>query len=124
MKLLPAAVNPVEPSPVPDVSTSLAPLTQRAISARAGQVSLARSANLVSSANTFGWSSSTRQGGATRIDGTVVEDPQSDEGRRSSWEYVSAWAGSFSVERSAIAHYLFNTGGVAGWSGRLIDLYA
>jgi len=53
MKLLPAAVNPVDASPAFDVSTSLVPLTQRGITARAGQISL------VPSADDFTWSSAT-----------------------------------------------------------------
>ncbi len=115
IKLLPASVNPVD---APDVSTSLVPLTQRAISTRAGQISL------VPSAEAFAWSSSTRRGGGNRIDGTPVEDSQSDETGGSGWEHLSGWAWSHSVELTAIAHYLFYAAGPAGWSGRLIDLYA
>ncbi|HXM59534.1 MAG TPA: hypothetical protein VN950_01675 [Terriglobales bacterium] len=115
IKLLPASVNPVDP---PDVSTSLVPLTQRAITMRAGQISL------VPSTEAFAWSASTRRGGANHIDGTPVEDSQSDETGRTGWEYLSGWAWSHSVERTAIAHYLFYAAGPAGWSGRLIDLYA
>jgi hypothetical protein len=40
IKLLPASVGPVDPSQAPDVSTSLMPLTQRAIATRAGVVIL------------------------------------------------------------------------------------
>ena|SRR5271168_884758 len=123
IKLLPAPVNPVDlsqndPSLAPDVSTSLVPLTQRAIATRSGQISL------VPSADAFAWSSSTRRGGPTRISGTPVEDSQSDEPGRSAWEYVSGWAWSPSVERTAIAHYLLYAVGAAGWGGRLINLYA
>jgi hypothetical protein len=118
IKLLPASVNPVDPSQVPDVSTSLVPLTQRAITTRAGQISL------VPSADAFAWSSSTRQGGANRIDGTPVEDSQSDEARNSGGEYVSGWAWSSPVERTAVAHYLFYAASPSGGNGRLIDLYA
>jgi hypothetical protein len=114
IKLLLASVNPVDP---PDVSTSLVPLTKRAIATRVGQISL------VPSADTFAWSSSTK-GGANRIDGTLVEDSQSDETGRSGWEYLSGWGWSHSVERTAIAHYLFYAASPAVWSGRLIDMYA
>lgn len=122
MKLLPASVDPVDPQ-ASDVSTSLAstslvPLTQRAISTRAGQV------DLVPSAAAFAWSSSTRRGGANVIYGTPVEDSDSDETGALVGEYVSAWAGSNSVERAAIAHYLFYAAGRAGWSWRLISVYA
>ena len=115
IKLLPASVNPVDP---PDVSTSLVPLTQRAITTRAAQISL------VPSTDTFAWSSSTRRGVANRIYGTIVEDSQSDETGRSGWEYVSGWAWSRPVALTAVAHYLSYAAGPAGWSGRLIDLYA
>jgi hypothetical protein len=115
IKLLPASVNPVDP---PDVSTSLVPLTQRAITTRASQISI------VPSADAFAWSSSTRRSGANRIDGTPVQNSQSAETGSSGWEYLSGWAWSHSVERTAIAHYLFYAAGPAGWSGRLIDVYA
>jgi hypothetical protein len=115
IKLLPASVNPVDP---PDVSTSLVPLTHRAITTRAGQITL------VPSADAFAWSSSTRRGGTNLIYGTPVEDSQSDETGRSGWEYVSRWARSHSVGRTAIAHYLFYAASPAGWSGQLIDVYA
>jgi hypothetical protein len=118
IKLLPASVNPVDPSQAPDVSTSLAPLTQRAITTRAGQISL------VPSADAFAWSSSTRRGEANRIYGTLVEDSQSDETGRSGGEYVSGWAWSRTVESTAVAHYLSYAADPAGWRGRLIDLYA
>lgn len=118
IKLLLASVNPVDPSQAPDVSTSLAPLAQRALTTRAGQISL------VPSADAFAWSSSTRRGEPNRIDGTPVEDSQSDETGASGWEYVSGWAWSPLVESTAIAHYLSYAGGPAGWRGRLIDLYA
>jgi hypothetical protein len=115
IKLLPASVSPVDP---PDVSASLVPLARRAIAVRAGQSSL------VPSADGFAWSSSTRRGGTNRIDGTPVEDSQSAETGSSGWEYLSGWAWSHSVECTAIAHYLFYAAGPAGWSGRLIDVYA
>lgn len=118
IKLLPASVNPVEPSQAPDVSTGLVPLTQRAITTRAGQISL------VPSADAFAWSSSTRRGEANLIHGTVVEDSQSDETGRSAWEYVSGWAWSRTVESMAVAHYFTYAAGPTRWSGRLIDLYA
>jgi hypothetical protein len=118
MKLLPASVNPVDPLQAPDVSTSLVPLTQRAITTRAGQISL------VPSADAFAWSSSTRRGGANFIYGTPVEDSQSDETGPSDAEYVSGWAWNRPVESTAVAHYLSYAAGPAAWSGRLIDLYA
>ena len=118
MKLLPASVNPSDPSQVPDVSTSLVPLAQRAIAARAGQISL------VPSADAFAWSSGTRQGGANCIDGIPVEDSQSDETAGSGGEYVSGWAGICPVERTAVAQYLTYAAGPAGGRGRLLDLYA
>jgi hypothetical protein len=117
IKLLPASVNSVDPSPAPDVSTSLVTLTQRAITTQAGQVSL------VSSADTFSWSPSTRLHQANWIDGTPVEDSQSDETVSAS-EYVSGWAWSRPVESTAIANYLFYAAAPAGWSGRLLDVYA
>ncbi len=122
IKLLPAPVNPVDPSQAsmrtPDVSTSLVPLTQRAITARAGQI------GLVPSADAFAWSSSTRRGEAKFIYGTPVEDSQGDETGRSGWEYVSGWAWSRPVDGTAIAHYLAYAAGPASWSGQLNDLYA
>jgi len=117
IKLLPASVNPVDPSQASEVSTSLVPLTQRAITARAGQIAL------VPSADAFAWSSSTRRGDANRTDGTSVEDPQNDE-TGFSGEYVSGWAWSRPAESTAVAHYLSYAASPAGWSGRLIDLYA
>jgi hypothetical protein len=118
IKLLPASVNPVGPPQASEVSTSLVPLTQRAITTRAGQITL------VPSADAFVWSSSTRRGEANRIYGTFAEDSQNDERGRSGWEYVSGWAWSHPVERTAIAHYLFYAADPAGWIGRLIDVYA
>lgn len=123
MKLLPASVNPVDPSQAPDVSTSLVPLTQRAITTRASQISL------VPSVDVFAWSSSTRRGEPNRIYGTPVEDSQSNDSQsnetaRSGWEYVSGWAWSRSVASTAIAHYLSYAAAPAGGSGRLIDVYA
>jgi len=114
IKLLPASVNPVDPS---DVSTSLVPLTQKAMTTRAGKISL------VPSADAFTWSSSTRDG-ANRVDGAFVEDSEGNETGRSGWQYLSGWAWSHSVERTAVAHYLFYAGSPASWSGRLIDVYA
>src|SRR5580658_5794735 len=116
IKLLPASVNPVEPLQAPEVSASLVPLTQRAITTQAGQNSLVRSAD------TFAWSTSARLEQANWIDGTPVEDSQSDE-TASAGEYVSGWAGSRPIESTAIAHYLFYAAAPAGWSGRLIDVY-
>jgi hypothetical protein len=118
IKLLPASVNPVDPSQASDVSTSLVPLTQRAIATRAGQISL------VLTADAFAWSSSTLRGEANRIVGTPVEDSQSDERGPSGWEYVSGWAWSRLVESTAVVHYLSYAASPAGWSGRLVDVYA
>jgi hypothetical protein len=118
IKLLPASVNAVDLSRAPDVSTSLVPLTQRAITTRAGQISL------VPSADAFAWSSSPRRGEANFIYGTPVEDSQSDETGRSGGEYVSGWAWSRPVESTAVAHYLSYAAAPGAWSGRLIDVYA
>jgi hypothetical protein len=118
IKLLPASVNPVEPSPSPDGSTSLVPLTRRAITTGAGQISV------VPSTDVFACSSSARRGEAPFIHGTLVEDSQSDEKGRSAWQYVSGWAWSGLVEGTAIVHYLSSAANPASWSGRLIDLYA
>jgi len=123
IKLLPASANPVDPLDVstglvPFTSTSLVPFTQRAIIRQASQISVAPSAD------TFAWSSSTRQGGANRINGTPLQNSQSDDSERSGWQYLSGWAWSHSVERTAVAHYLFYAAGPSSWSGRLIDLYA
>src|SRR5277367_6304115 len=120
IKLLPASVNlpnlSQNDSPqASDVSTSLVPLTQRAITTRAGQI------RLVPSADAFAWSSSTRRGGANRIYGTFVEDSRSDETGRAGGEYVSGWGWSHSLERTAVAHYLFYAAGPASWSGWLIN---
>jgi hypothetical protein len=112
IKLLPASVDPADP---PDVSTSLVPLTQRAIAARTGQISLVPS---------DAFSSSLPRRGGNRIYGTPVEDSQSNQTARSGWQYLSGWAWSHSVERTAIGHYLFYAASPAGWSGQLIDLYA
>lgn len=118
IKLLPASVNPVDPSQVLDVSNSLVPLAQRAITTGSGQISL------VPSADDFAWSSSTRQGGANCIDGVPVEDSESDAVGPSDWEYVSGWAWSSPAQRTAVAQYLSYATGTAVWNGRLIDLYA
>jgi len=118
MKLLPASVNPVDPSQGPDVSNSLVPLAHRAVTTRAGQ------ASLVPSADTFTWSSSARQGGVNWIDATPVEDSQSDETGSAGAEYVSGWAGSYPVERTVAAHYLFYAAAPANDRGQLINLYA
>ena len=118
MKLLSAPVNPVEPSPASDVSTSLVPLNQRAITARAGQIGLAPSYDA------FAWSSSMRRGEANRIYGTPVDDSTSDETGRSDSEYVSGWVWSRPVESTVVAHYLSYAASPGGWSGRLINVYA
>lgn len=117
IKLLPASVNPV-PSQPPDASTSLVPLTQRAIATQSSQISL------VPSADAFSWSSSTRRTEANFIYGTPVEDSQSDEAGHSAWEYVSGLAWSRSLESTAVAHYLSYAAIPAAWRGWLIDLYA
>lgn len=108
----------VVPSQVPEVSTSLVPLTQRAITTRAGQISL------VPSGDAFAWSSPARRGEANRIDATFVEDSQNNEAGPSAWEYVSGWAGSRPLEITAVAHCLSYAAGLTSWSGRLINLYA
>jgi hypothetical protein len=118
IKLLPASVSPGDPALTRDVSTSLVPLTQRAITVRAGQISL------VPAADAFAWSSSSRRGEPNFIYGTPVEDSQSDETGPSGQEYVSGWAWSRPVANMAIAHYLSYAAGPAHWSGRLIDVYA
>ncbi len=123
IKLLAASVNPIGPSQAPDGSTSLVPVTQRAIATRAGQISV------VPSVDVFAWSSSTRRGEAPFLHGTLVEDSQSDDTQsdetgRSGWQYVSGLAWSGLIESTAIAHYLFGAANPASWSGRLINLYA
>jgi hypothetical protein len=127
IKLLPASVNPVEPQ-APEVSTSLVPLPQRAIIPRSAQISLVPSSS-VSSADAFAWSSSTRGGAANLIYGTPVDDSPSDDSPsngtgRSVWEYLSGWAWSRPLESTAVDHYLSYAANPAGWSGRLINLYA
>jgi hypothetical protein len=116
IKLLPASVNPLNPSQPPDVSTGLAPLTQRAIATRTGQISLVPSADA--------WSSSTRRSQPNVIHGTFLDDSPSDDTGRSLGEYVSGWSWTRSVESTAVAHYLSYAAGLAAWKGRLIDLYA
>jgi hypothetical protein len=118
IKLLPASVNPLDPAHATDVSTGLVPLTQRAITTRAGQIAL------VPSGDAFAWSSSTRRGESNRIDGIPVEDSPSDETNDSGGEYVSGWAWSRPVENTAIIHYLSYAAGTVRRSGRLLDLYA
>jgi|SRR5579863_1320127 len=118
IKLLSASVNPVDPSAALDASTSLVPLTPRALTTQTGQISLGPPADI------FAGSSSARRGGANLIYGTAVEDSQSDEMGSSGWEYLSGWAWGRSVERTAVAHYLSYATGPAGWTGHLIDLFA
>jgi hypothetical protein len=118
IKLLPASVDSVDPSQASGVTTSLVPLTQRAITTRAGQSSL------VPSTDAFVWSSSTRQSQPKFIDGTPVEDPQGAGTGDSDWEYLPGWSWSHSVESMVIAHYLSYGAGLAIRSGRLIDVYA
>src|SRR5258708_27311714 len=115
INLLAASANPVDPSQLPQMSTALVPLSQRAITTRAGQTSV------VLSADAFAWSSSMRRGEANLIDGTLVEDSQSDGTGGSGWEYVSGWAWSRPIERTAVAHYLAYAASLASRSGRLID---
>jgi hypothetical protein len=117
IKLLPASVTPVDPSLASDVSASLVPLIQRAVPTRAGQ------SGLVLSGDTFSWSRLTGQNEANWIDGTFVEDSESNA-MASTGEYISGLAWNHSVASTAIAHYLFYSAALAGWSGRLIDLYA
>ena len=118
IKLLPASVNSFEASQAPDVSTSLVPLAQRAITVGASRNSL------VPSADAFAWSSSTRQDGATCINGTLVEDSESDAVGGSDWEYISQWAWSSPAQTTVVAQYLFYATASAAPNGRLIDLYA
>jgi hypothetical protein len=118
IKLLPASVNPLDSSQAPDASTSLVPLAQRAVTTRAGQISL------VPSADAFARSSSSRRGEPNLIYGTVVEDSPGNEKERSAWDYVSGWVWSNLVESTAAAHYLSYAASPASWSGQLIDLYA
>jgi hypothetical protein len=117
IKLLPASVSPVNSSPTSTVSTHLAPLAQRTITNQAGQSSL------VPSSDTFSWSRSTSQDAANWIDGTFVEDSESDA-TASVGEYVSALAGSPLVATTAIALYLFYAAASPVWNGQLINLYA
>ncbi len=128
MKLLPASVNPVDPSPASDVSTSLVPLTQRALAIRSAQITL------VPSADAFAWSSpsqspsATRRGEVNRIYGTLVEDspndPPGNGTGRWGWQYVSGGAWGRLVEGAAILHYLSYAASPAIWNGQLIDVYA
>lgn len=122
IKLLPASVNPVGPLPAPDVSTSLVPLADRTITARAGQT------GLIPTSDAFAWSSLPHRAEPNRIEATFAEDSQADsqtdETGPSPWEYVSGWAFSRPVEITAVAHYLSYAAGLAGWNGRLINLYA
>lgn len=115
IKLLPASSTPVDLSPATDVSTSLVLVTQRSLTTRPRQISL------VPAADIFARSSSTRRSNSNRINGTPVEDSQSDE---TSPEYVSGWAWSSPLENTAIAHYLSYATGSPAWIGRLINLYA
>lgn len=121
IKLLPASVNTVDGSQAlirtPDGSTTLAPLIQGALTARAQN-------SLILSTDAFAWSSSTRRDEAKFISGTPVEDSNSGEMGHSAWQYVSGWAWSRLVESMPIALYLSYASGSASWSGQLIDLYA
>lgn len=118
MKLLPASVNPVDPSRAPDVSNSLVPLAQQAISTRGGQISID------SSSDAFTWSARNRPAGLNWIDATPVEDSQSDEAGRPAVEYLSGWAWSSPIERIAIAHYLSYTAAATNGRGQFVNLYA
>lgn len=114
IKLLPASVDPVEPS---DASTGLVPLTQRRIATQGSKTALVPAA-------AFAWSSSTRQSAANVIHGTPVEDSDIGETEVLSAEYVSGWTWNFPIESTAIAQYLFYAASLAAWSGRLINVYA
>jgi hypothetical protein len=118
MKLLPASSNLLDSPQAPDVSTSLVPLTQRAITTRPGQMSL------VPSGDAFARSSSTRRSEPNLIYGTPVEDSESDAALPSRGEYVSGWAWSRPVEKTAVAHCLSYAASPARWRGWLINLYA
>ena|ERR1700685_1787416 len=118
IKLLPASVNAVDSSQTSAVSTSLVPLTPRAITRRAGQIAL------VPSPDAFAWSSSSRRGATNRIYGTIVEDFTSDQTGVSDSEYVSGWFWSASHARTALDHYLFYAANPTIWRGRSVDLYA
>jgi len=123
IKLLPTSVNPADPSQGANGSTRLVPLTPRAITTLGGQTNLVPSA-VLPSADTFTWSSSTSQGSANCIYGTPVEDSQSEETGGSVWEYVSGWAWSRPIERTAVSQYLSYAASLIGGNGRLIDVYA
>lgn len=118
IKLLPASVNPVDPSNASEATISLVPPTRSTIATRAAQIAV------VPSADSFAWSSSTHRGQPPFIHGTVVENAQSDDTGDSDSEYLSGWGWTHSVESTAIAHYLFYAASLASWSGRLINLYA
>lgn len=116
IKLLPAA-NPVESLAAAEVSSSLTPVSPRAISTQASQAGRVPSSDVVT------WSSSARTGQTNWIDATPVEDWQSDA-TGAECEYVSGWAGSRSAESTAISQYLYYAAAPSGWSGRLINVYA
>jgi hypothetical protein len=118
IKLLPAFVNSGDAAQAADGATGLVPLTRRAIAMRTGQISHGPSVD------DFAWSSLTGRRGANVISGTPVEDSQSGETGRSGGEYVSGWAWSRPVERTAVAQYLAYAVGLGGWRGRLVDVYA
>ncbi len=136
IKLLPASVNPGDPSQAPDVSTSLVSLTQRAITTGAGETGRVSSADTLawssSSWSSSSWSSGARRGEAPFIDATPVEDSPSDntshkttdETGGSGWEYVSGWAWSGLAASAAVAHYLLYAASPVSWGGRLINVYA
>ncbi|HVI10844.1 MAG TPA: hypothetical protein VND65_21340 [Candidatus Binatia bacterium] len=134
MKLLPAPATSGDHLQAPAVSTDLVPLTQAAIHARSGQISLvpsadtfarsdySRSSSSPSSSSSSSWA---RPRGAPFIEATLVQSPSShgDE-TGSAWEYVSAWAWSQFAASTAIAHYLSYAAGPGSWSGRFINVYA
>jgi hypothetical protein len=124
MKLLPAAMDPIDPLNVPDASNKLVPLGQRAIGVVGDQSGVFTADAFPLSSFTL--SSRNRAGGANWIDAVPVEDSESDEAGRVAVEYVSGWdwGSSLSIGRSVIAHYLSYAAGLMNGRGRLVDLYA
>ena len=120
------AVNTAGPLDAAEASVGLVPLTTRAMTAQAGQTSLVASGaagGVAIASDRHSWSSATKARRANWIDATPVEDTES-EGTASIPEYVWGWSGSASVERSAIAQYLFYSATPAGRSGWFLNVYA